>query len=199
MLCVELQDVGTVGFRCTRCAKASCKASRQSQSSPRPAPVEMGDGPRYGPPSIPRDTPLRKPAPFPLQPDSPGTVHVLYCELSGGCGREPRMHTSDDMLIRVHGAWDGWRHAEVRLRDLQIIHWLQPERAPQRLLHGYVLCSGITAGDIPHDCGALKPRTHCSSASSSDTTHRPSMSNSPGALTRRRLPAPAWRLRPSTR
>jgi hypothetical protein len=74
------------------------------------------------------------------------------------------------MLIRVHGAWDGWRHAEVRLRDLQIIHWLQPERAPQRLLHGYVLCSGITAGDIPHDCGALKPRTHCSSASSSDNT-----------------------------
>ena len=62
------------------------------------------------------------------------------------------MPTRDEMLVCVHGEWDGWRTAQVRLRDLQVIHWLQPGRAPIPLLHGYISCADIMTGEIPHDC-----------------------------------------------
>jgi hypothetical protein len=62
------------------------------------------------------------------------------------------MPTENDMLICVQREWDGWRTAEVRLGDLQNIHWHQPGRAPRPLLHGYISCASITAGEIPHDC-----------------------------------------------
>ncbi|MQA31467.1 MAG: hypothetical protein GEU82_16805 [Luteitalea sp.] len=62
------------------------------------------------------------------------------------------MQTADEMLVRVQREWDGWQTAEVRLADLQSIHWFQPLRAPRPLAHGYVSCAHITAGDIPHDC-----------------------------------------------
>ena len=58
----------------------------------------------------------------------------------------------DDMLIRVQSSWDGWRNAEVRFGDLRDVHWFQPPRAPHALVHGYVFCSHIATGDIPHDC-----------------------------------------------
>jgi hypothetical protein len=63
------------------------------------------------------------------------------------------MQTTDDMPVCVQREWDGWQTAEVRLGDLQHIHWFQPHRAPRPLAHGYVSCAHITAGDIPHNCG----------------------------------------------
>jgi hypothetical protein len=62
------------------------------------------------------------------------------------------MQTTDDMLIWVQREWDGWRTAQVRLGDLQNIHWFQPPRAPRPVLHGYVSCASMTTGEIPHHC-----------------------------------------------
>jgi hypothetical protein len=55
----------------------------------------------------------------------------------------------------VQCEWDGWRTAEVRLADLQNIHWLQPERAPRPLVHGYVSCRCV-AGGLSHECDRTK-------------------------------------------
>jgi hypothetical protein len=63
------------------------------------------------------------------------------------------MSSLDHVLIRVHDQWDGWHNAEIPLSDLQNVHWLQPARAPRPLLHGYVSCASIAAGEIPHNCG----------------------------------------------
>jgi hypothetical protein len=38
------------------------------------------------------------------------------------------------------------------LRDLVDIHWRQPIRAPRPLVHGYIRCTDIIAGEIPHVC-----------------------------------------------
>ena len=62
------------------------------------------------------------------------------------------MPVHDEILIRVQSEWDGWRNAEVRFGDLRDVHWLQPTRAPNALVHGYISCSNIVTGDIPHDC-----------------------------------------------
>jgi hypothetical protein len=62
------------------------------------------------------------------------------------------MRAPDELVIRVQSEWNGWRNAEVRLGDLRDVHWFQPTRAPQALVHGYILCSHIVIGDIPHDC-----------------------------------------------
>lgn len=42
------------------------------------------------------------------------------------------MRPYDDMLIRVHSEWNGWRNAEVRLGDLREAYWFQPNRAPHQ-------------------------------------------------------------------
>jgi hypothetical protein len=62
------------------------------------------------------------------------------------------MPAPDDTLICVQREWDGWRTARVRLSDLENIHWFQPSRAPALLAHGYVSCSRIVHGEIPHEC-----------------------------------------------
>ena len=67
------------------------------------------------------------------------------------------MRAQDEMLIRVQREWDGWRTAEVRLGNLQNIHWLQPSRAPHPIVHGYILCTDIVSGNIPHDCDRTPP------------------------------------------
>jgi hypothetical protein len=59
----------------------------------------------------------------------------------------------DETLIRVHRDWNGYRSAEVRLSDLEQIHWFQPLGAPRPLVHGFVSCASIVSGDIPHKCG----------------------------------------------
>jgi hypothetical protein len=62
------------------------------------------------------------------------------------------MQAAAEMIVWVQREWDGWQTAEVRLRDLQDIHWSQPDRAPRPLLHGYVSCASIRSGALPHDC-----------------------------------------------
>lgn len=62
------------------------------------------------------------------------------------------MQPMDDELISVQLAWDDWHTAMVPRSDLRDIHWHQPSRAPRPLLHGYVACSSIVSGNIPHDC-----------------------------------------------
>jgi hypothetical protein len=69
------------------------------------------------------------------------------------------MRAEDETLIRVQRDWDGWRTGEVRLGDLKNVHWLQPSRAPRPLVHGYISCTSIVTGDIPHDC-ALSEGPH---------------------------------------
>ena len=67
------------------------------------------------------------------------------------------MPTHDDMLIRVRSEWKGWHDAEVRLRDLQSLHWYQPSGAPHPLVHGYIFCTDILTGEMPHDCEQTAP------------------------------------------
>ena len=69
------------------------------------------------------------------------------------------MQVLDDVRISVQGEWNDWRTAEVRLRDLQHLHWFQPSRAPRPLVHGYVGCDKLLSGGIPHDC-QLSRRPH---------------------------------------
>src|SRR5262245_43368472 len=69
------------------------------------------------------------------------------------------MQRSDDPTLTVVGQWNGWHTAQVRLAHLQDVHWLRPTGAPRSLLHGYVHCTDITDGGIPHDC-ARTTRPH---------------------------------------
>jgi hypothetical protein len=62
------------------------------------------------------------------------------------------MDTVKETLIRVLREWNGWRNAEVRLGDLEGVHWFQPNGAPHALIHGYVRCTDFVSGDLPHDC-----------------------------------------------
>lgn len=62
------------------------------------------------------------------------------------------MEPGNETVVRVHREWDGWRSAEVRLSDLEHVHWFQPRGAPHALLHAYVYCTQVVSGDIPHDC-----------------------------------------------
>ncbi len=55
-------------------------------------------------------------------------------------------------LIRVYDQWDGWHCAEVRIDDFMGVHWFQPPGAPHRLVHGFILCTSVVTGHIPHDC-----------------------------------------------
>jgi hypothetical protein len=68
------------------------------------------------------------------------------------------MLSDQEALICVQGAWNGWKTAEIRLSDLEHVHWLQPERAPRQMVHGYISCGNLLSGDIPHECdGASGP------------------------------------------
>ena len=62
------------------------------------------------------------------------------------------MSADHDTLIQVHDEWKGWRTAEVRVDDLESVHWFQPGEAPHPLVHGYILCTRIVTGAIPHRC-----------------------------------------------
>jgi hypothetical protein len=61
------------------------------------------------------------------------------------------MTTDDGLPIPVRCAWNSWQTAEVRLGDLQGIHWHQPTGAPRPLMHAYVDCTKIH-GQFGHDC-----------------------------------------------
>ena len=55
-------------------------------------------------------------------------------------------------LIRVYDHWNGWHSAEIRIEDFQGVHWFQPPGAPHRMLHGFIQCTNLVTGTIPHDC-----------------------------------------------
>lgn len=76
----------------------------------------------------------------------------MGCETRAGQAEENNMQTNQNIVMFVRGEWNGWRTAEVRMRDLEDLHWAQPSGAPRPLLHGYISCARITAGDIPHQC-----------------------------------------------
>jgi hypothetical protein len=62
------------------------------------------------------------------------------------------MEIDEGMLIRVHGSWKGWRNAEVKLGNIRGVHWSQPDQAPNQLLYGFISCTDIVSGEIPHEC-----------------------------------------------
>jgi hypothetical protein len=64
------------------------------------------------------------------------------------------MQRYPEILIRIHRQWDGWHSGEVRLADVDDVHWFQPTEAPHALLHAFVRCTDIVSGAIPHDCDA---------------------------------------------
>ena len=64
---------------------------------------------------------------------------------------------ANDVRIRVHGSWSGWRSAEIRLADLEDVHWCQPTGAPHRLVHGFVRCTDAEHGDLEHRCDGSTP------------------------------------------
>ena len=58
----------------------------------------------------------------------------------------------DDMLLCLHRDWKSGASATARFADLHDVHWHQPPGAPHSMVHGYVLCTQIASGGIPHDC-----------------------------------------------
>jgi len=61
------------------------------------------------------------------------------------------MPIETDVVIRVHREWAGWQSAEIRLRDLEDVHWHRPAGAPHALIHGFVSSAMLTGGDISGD------------------------------------------------
>jgi hypothetical protein len=66
----------------------------------------------------------------------------------------------NELMIRVHRAWNGWRSAEVLMSHLHDVHWRQPAGAPNPLIHAYVSCDHILSGAIPHECHQLARTPH---------------------------------------
>ena len=58
----------------------------------------------------------------------------------------------NETFIRVHRQWNDWRSAEVRLRDLEGIHWFRPVGAPRPLIHGFIRCNDLVNVDLMHEC-----------------------------------------------
>jgi hypothetical protein len=61
------------------------------------------------------------------------------------------MKPYDDCGICVTADWNDWRTAHARIGDLRDVHWHQPRRAPQQMLHAYVSCANIV-GALSHPC-----------------------------------------------
>lgn len=62
------------------------------------------------------------------------------------------MLKENETRIRVQASWDAWQSAEVKLGQLQSVHWFRPQRAPRALIYGHVSCADLVAGNIPHNC-----------------------------------------------
>jgi hypothetical protein len=61
----------------------------------------------------------------------------------------------DGDLVRVQIKWDDWRTAMVQPGDLDDVHWRWAAGAPRPLIHAYVACTRLVAGELPHDCEAM--------------------------------------------
>jgi hypothetical protein len=73
--------------------------------------------------------------------------------------RDPADVLFEGVEVVVQLEWNGWRTAMVRFADLGGVHWRQPQGAPRSLIHGFVRCTDIQSGAIPHDCNP-KTRPH---------------------------------------
>ena len=49
--------------------------------------------------------------------------------------------------VSVQLEWNGWQSADVRVDDLENVHWWQPPGAPRALLHAYVMSAKLNAGE----------------------------------------------------
>ena len=56
--------------------------------------------------------------------------------------------------ILITAPWNDWRSARVTAKDLLDLHWHQPSGAPKPLLHAYVSCADLFAGELSHVCDA---------------------------------------------
>jgi len=63
----------------------------------------------------------------------------------------------EDFVVNVHDRWNGCHGADVRLGALRLVQWHRPDRAPHEMVHGYVLCTDIISGQIPHECDHRTP------------------------------------------
>jgi hypothetical protein len=84
-------------------------------------------------------------------------LSMMFTDTKNGEKAGSVMAVSNESRIRIHGAWDGSRSAEVRFGDLEDVHWFQPVGSPQPLLHAFVTCSQILTGDVPHECDGRLP------------------------------------------
>lgn len=62
------------------------------------------------------------------------------------------MRGHDGLCVCVQSDWKDWRNANVRVDDVRDLYWLQPIGAPRPLLHGWISCSSIVTGEVPHNC-----------------------------------------------
>ena len=68
------------------------------------------------------------------------------------------MQPMNDILIPVQREWNGWKSTEVRLGDLQDVHWLQPNGTSHPFVHAYVRCTPTTSAAFPHGCSRAPHR-----------------------------------------
>ena len=48
------------------------------------------------------------------------------------------MTVDQNVVVRVHVAWNGWQYADVPLAILKDVHWYHPVGAARPLVHAYV-------------------------------------------------------------
>jgi hypothetical protein len=62
--------------------------------------------------------------------------------------KENPMTVTDDAVVQVRRGWNAWRTAEVRLGDLEDVHWHQPAGAPRAIVHAFVASNTIAGNDL---------------------------------------------------
>ena len=62
------------------------------------------------------------------------------------------MQSEATRIIRVQSEWNGWRTARRENERPPRGPLVPAEGAPRSLVHGYVSCASITAGELPHNC-----------------------------------------------
>ena len=55
--------------------------------------------------------------------------------------------TDNTPHVSVQLEWNGWQSADVRVDDLENVHWWQPPGAPRALLHAYVMSEKLNTGE----------------------------------------------------
>jgi hypothetical protein len=65
------------------------------------------------------------------------------------------MEPYDEMSLGLRADWKHCQTASTRFADLHDVHWHQPPGAPHAMVHGYVACTDIVTGHIPHECDPM--------------------------------------------